>query len=106
MFNEKKINLPPLAIILFFTACSVNTKGLLRIKEQGSFAIGGTVIKNEGIFDPIKRTPEGQTFHGMLPTKSQLKLENCLWYFGMASGSFPKHGKLRPMDGKVLTTYF
>jgi len=48
---------------LLFTAC-VSNKGLLLIKEQGSFAVGGTVITNPGKFDPIKRTPEGQTFHG------------------------------------------
>lgn len=34
------------------------------IQEQGSFAVGGTVISNPGTFDPIKRTPEGQTLHG------------------------------------------
>lgn len=34
------------------------------IQDQGSFAVGGTVITNPGTFDPIKRTPEGQTFHG------------------------------------------
>ena len=36
----------------------------LIIEEQGSFSIGGTVITNPGTFDPIKRTPEGQTLHG------------------------------------------
>jgi pimeloyl-ACP methyl ester carboxylesterase len=36
----------------------------IMIQEQGSFAVGGTVIRNPGIFDPIKRTPEGQTLHG------------------------------------------
>ena len=36
----------------------------LIIKDQGSFAIGGTVNTNPGVFDHIKRTPEGQTFHG------------------------------------------
>ena len=36
----------------------------LIIQEQGSFAVGGTVISNPGTFDPIKRTPEGQTLHG------------------------------------------
>jgi pimeloyl-ACP methyl ester carboxylesterase len=36
----------------------------LLIREQGSFAIGGTVISNPGAFDPIKRGPEGQTLHG------------------------------------------
>ncbi|NYJ28213.1 alpha/beta fold hydrolase [Allomuricauda sp. ARW1Y1] len=34
------------------------------IQDQGSFAIGGTVKSNPGTFDAIKRTPEGQTFHG------------------------------------------
>jgi hypothetical protein len=36
----------------------------IMIQEQGSFTAGGTVITNPGTFDPIKRTPEGQTFHG------------------------------------------
>lgn len=36
----------------------------LIILEQGSFAIGGTVISNPGTFDPYKPTPEGQTLHG------------------------------------------
>jgi hypothetical protein len=36
----------------------------LVIQEQGSFAVGGTVITNPGRFDPYKPTPEGQTFHG------------------------------------------
>lgn len=36
----------------------------LVIEEQGSFAVGGTVITNPGKFDPVKRGPEGQTFHG------------------------------------------
>ncbi|MBT8284734.1 MAG: alpha/beta fold hydrolase, partial [Muriicola sp.] len=34
------------------------------IQDQGSFAIGGSVIENSGTFDAIKRTPEGQTYHG------------------------------------------
>jgi pimeloyl-ACP methyl ester carboxylesterase len=45
------------------TIKNAKTKPLL-IQEQGSFAIGGTVISGPGIFDPIKRTPEGQTLHG------------------------------------------
>ncbi len=36
----------------------------LVIQEQGSFAVGGTVLQNPGVYDPIKRTPIGQTFHG------------------------------------------
>ena len=29
----------------------------LIIQEQGSFAVGGTVVTNPGIFDPVKMTP-------------------------------------------------
>lgn len=36
----------------------------LTLQEQGSFAVGGTVLKNPGTFDPLKPTPAGQTFHG------------------------------------------
>lgn len=50
----------------------------LIIQEQGSFAIGGTVISSRSTFDPIKRTPEGQTLHGdhayafyQIPAKSR-----------------------------------
>jgi hypothetical protein len=50
------------------SACAVTShsgkKAPLLIQEQGSFAVGGTVISNPGTFDPIKMSPEGQTFHG------------------------------------------
>ena len=47
------------------TTISRNDKPVpLIIQEQGSFAVGGTVITNPGTFDAIKRGPEGQTFHG------------------------------------------
>jgi pimeloyl-ACP methyl ester carboxylesterase len=36
----------------------------LAIQEQGSFAVGGTVITSPGSFDPYKLNPEGQTLHG------------------------------------------
>jgi pimeloyl-ACP methyl ester carboxylesterase len=36
----------------------------LVIREQGSFAAGGTVITNPGRFDPYRPTPQGQTLHG------------------------------------------
>jgi hypothetical protein len=39
-------------------------ENLILIKDQGSFAVGGTVKENPGIFNTITRTPEGQTFHG------------------------------------------
>ena len=36
----------------------------IHIRDQGSFAIGGSVIQHPGRFDPLKRTPDGQTLHG------------------------------------------
>ncbi len=41
-----------------------NGSGLIVIEEQGSFAVGGTVITNPGTFDPYNATPAGQTFRG------------------------------------------
>jgi len=57
-----------LTACFFVVACStpsVNSKpGPLSIQEQGSFAVGGTVITNPGTFDPFNPTPDGQTYHG------------------------------------------
>jgi len=36
----------------------------LMIQEQGSFAVGGSIITNPGTFNPKQPTPEGQTLHG------------------------------------------
>jgi pimeloyl-ACP methyl ester carboxylesterase len=78
----KKINYMAAVVILsitilqFFTACTSAKKNIgnapIIIQEQGSFAIGGTVITNPGTFDPIKhgafnpanQSAEGQTLHG------------------------------------------
>jgi hypothetical protein len=38
--------------------------GPLVIQEQGSFAVGGTVVTNPGVFNPAKNAPDGQTLHG------------------------------------------
>ncbi|WP_454739321.1 alpha/beta hydrolase [Cupriavidus necator] len=37
--------------------------GPLMIQEQGSFAVGGTVVKTPGNYDHTKASPEGQTLH-------------------------------------------
>ena len=54
-------------ISALLNACTLSKQGAnnnLVIKEQGSFAVGGTVITNPGTFDPYKPTPAGQTFRG------------------------------------------
>lgn len=40
-------------------------EGALSIQEQGSFAVGGTVVSTPGVFDPRKPAiPAGQMLHG------------------------------------------
>ena len=65
----------------------------LVIQEQGSFAVGGTVVTNPGTFDPYKLTPEGQTLHGdhayvfyQVPANAR-KLPLVLWH---GAGQFGK----------------
>ena len=74
----------------------------LFIKDQGSFTIGGTVITNPGVFDHIKRTPDGQTFHGdhayvyyQIPMKAK-KLPLVFWH---GIGQFSKTWETTP-DGR------
>ncbi|MDX9907778.1 MAG: alpha/beta fold hydrolase [Bacteroidales bacterium] len=47
-------------------ACSRGEKkhNPIQIEEQGSFAVGGTVITSPGTFNPYSPTQEGETFHG------------------------------------------
>ncbi len=74
----------------------------LIIQEQGSFAVGGTVVTNPGTFDPTKISPEGQTFHGdhayvfyQIPVNAR-KLPLVFWH-GM--GQFSKTWETTP-DGR------
>jgi hypothetical protein len=49
---------------ILMMASIIGQKEPMVIQDQGSFAVGGSVIENPGTFDAIKRTPEGQTYHG------------------------------------------
>ena len=83
-------------VSISFTACATtNYSGKpapMVIQEQGSFAVGGSVITNPGTFDPVKMTPEGQTLHGdhayvfyQIPEKAR-KLPLVLWHgYGQSS---------------------
>lgn len=61
-----------LAAVIFLTISSCTSAGKnknsnLVIKKQGAFSAGGTVIKSEGVFDPLKPwnvQQNGQTRHG------------------------------------------
>lgn len=74
----------------------------LVIQEQGSFAVGGTVITNPGTFDPAKPTPDGQTFHGdhayafyQIPVNAR-KYPLVFWH---GAGQFSKTWETTP-DGR------
>lgn len=74
----------------------------LVIQEQGSFAVGGTVVTNPGTFDPIKMSPEGQTLHGdharvfyQVPVNAR-KLPLVMWH---GFGQFSKTWETTP-DGR------
>ena len=93
--------------LLISVAASAQTGGKrnlppLQIKEQGSFAIGGTVITNPGKFDPYRPTPDGQTLHGdhayvfyQLPVKAR-QLPLVMWH---GIGQFSKTWETTP-DGR------
>jgi hypothetical protein len=88
------------------TSCSSSNestdKGPLIIQEQGSFAVGGTVITNPGAFDQYNQTPSGQTFHGdhayvfyQIPVNSR-KFPLVMWH---GIGQFSKTWETTP-DGR------
>ncbi|NLC70601.1 MAG: alpha/beta hydrolase [Desulfuromonadaceae bacterium] len=93
-------------ISVSLTACAVTqhsgTREPMVLQEQGSFAVGGTVITNPGTFDPVKMSPEGQTFHGdhayvfyQVPENAR-KLPLVLWH---GYGQFSKTWETTP-DGR------
>ena len=55
-------------ISILNSSCTTSKTGkqdqVIMIREQGSFAVGGSVITNPGTFNYKTRTPEGQTYHG------------------------------------------
>lgn len=79
-----------------------NSRQPLMIAEQGSFAVGGTVLTNPGTFNPFKPTPEGQTYSGdhayifyQIPVKAR-KYPLVMWH---GIGQFSKTWETTP-DGR------
>jgi len=84
------------------TSFSQTKQKPLMIQEQGSFAVGGTVVTNPGTFNPYNQTPEGQTFHGdhayifyQVPVKAR-KYPLVMWH---GIGQFSKTWETTP-DGR------
>ncbi|MDE3144975.1 MAG: alpha/beta fold hydrolase [Bacteroidota bacterium] len=95
-----------ITIAVTFIACTSVKKNIeqtpLIIQEQGSFAIGGTVITNPGTFNPYKPTSEGQTLRGdhayvfyQIPAKAR-KYPLVMWH---GIGQFSKTWETTP-DGR------
>jgi len=88
--------------VISLSSCVTTREKPLVIREQGSFAVGGTVIANPGTFDPYKPSPEGQTFHGdhayvfyQVPDKAR-KYPLVMWH---GIGQFSKTWETTP-DGR------
>lgn len=84
------------------TSFATSKEKPLKIKEQGSFAVGGTVITNPGTFNPYNQKPDGQTFHGdhayifyQVPVKAR-KYPLVMWH---GIGQFSKTWETTP-DGR------
>ncbi|MFY2559792.1 alpha/beta hydrolase [Corallococcus terminator] len=63
-----RLALTAMVLPLVASACAHTTTGAravdLVLREQGSFAVGGTVVTSPGTFDPRRPSPEGATLHG------------------------------------------
>ena len=100
------------ALIFIVTVISLNSLAQqkpLKIQEQGSFAIGGSVKVNPGTFDAILRTPEGQTFHGdhayvfyQIPVKARI-YPLVMWH---GFGQFSKTWETTPDGREGFQTIF
>ncbi|QGY48195.1 alpha/beta hydrolase [Maribellus comscasis] len=91
-----------LIAIISFSSCKTTREDVMIIKDQGSFAVGGTVKENPGTFNTITRTPEGQTFHGdhayvfyQIPAETH-KYPLVMWH---GIGQFSKTWETTP-DGR------
>jgi hypothetical protein len=72
------------------------------LRDQGSFAVGGTFVTNPGTFDPVATPADGQTIHGdhayvqyQIPINPR-KLPLVMWHGG---GQFSKTWETTP-DGR------
>jgi pimeloyl-ACP methyl ester carboxylesterase len=91
-----------LITIIGYSSCTQSQDNPIIIREQGSFAVGGSVKSNPGTFDTFTPTPEGQTFHGdhayvfyQIPVKAR-KYPLVMWH---GFGQFSKTWETTP-DGR------
>jgi hypothetical protein len=116
--RPKRWGLP--AAIFLLSACILAAAGgmaqqaskpePLIIQEQGSFAVGGTVVTEPGTFDPLKLlNPSGQTYHGdhvyafyQIPVNAR-RLPLVMWH---GAGQFSKTWETTPDRREGFQTIF
>ena len=96
-------------LVIFIAAAGKDETKKIILSEQGSFAVGGTVITSPGTFDPYKPTVAGQTFHGdhayvfyQIP-ENRRKLPLVLWH---GAGQFSKTWETTPDGREGFQTIF
>ena len=93
-----------------------DSENSILVKEQGTFAVGGTVVKSEGEFDPIAhgffnpadQSTTGQTLLAITPRysiKFRKMPEPYHSFFGTAMGSPCEPGKVHPMAVKGFKVF-
>ena len=87
---------------LAFPLCA--TAAPLVVQEQGSFAVGGTVVTAPGTYNPVNPGAEGQTLHGdhayvfyQVPEKPR-KLPLVMWH---GAGQSSKTWERTPEIGRA-----
>jgi hypothetical protein len=103
-----KLRISALALLVaapFISASAQDTSeksSPLMIQEQGSFAVGGTVVTNPGTYDATNRSAAGQTLHGdhayvfyQIPVRAR-RLPLVFWH---GIGQFSKTWETTP-DGR------
>ena len=110
----KRLRRATLLVVVGLLGISLNSNGAasaqdasatvepLMIQEQGSFAVGGTVVTSSGYYDATNRSPSGQTLHGdhayvfyQVPVQPR-KLPLVMWH---GIGQFSKTWETTP-DGR------
>jgi pimeloyl-ACP methyl ester carboxylesterase len=103
-YFSQRILVIAFGIISFGTLVAQKSKKLepIKIVDQGSFTVGGSIITSPGIFDPYKPTTAGQTLHGdhayvfyQIPAKAK-KYPLVMWH---GFGQFSKTWETTP-DGR------
>jgi len=95
--------------VICLPSFAANKQKPLRIQEQGSFAVGGTIVTNPGTFNAYNQTPEGQTFRGdhayvfyQVPVKPR-KYPLVVWH---GIGQFSKTWETTPDGREGFQTIF